>query len=197
MHWVLDTALEQSRIWQDEGRNIPVYVNISMYDLRDATFADLVAERLAVHGACPELLGIEVTESAAMADPKRTRSTLERLRTIGVRVAVDDFGTGYSSLAHLVAMPVDELKIDRSFVVGMSSSPQHAAIVRSTVSLGHDLNLTVIAEGVENASAAQQLRLFGCDLIQGYMVSWPLPAAELIAWVDKNSSPISLPGAAA
>jgi EAL domain-containing protein (putative c-di-GMP-specific phosphodiesterase class I) len=104
-----------------------------MYDLRDSGFPDLVADRLAAHRVSAELLGIEVTESAAMADPDRTRAALERLRAKGVRVSIDDFGTGYSSLAYLVGLPVDELKIDRSFVVGMPYSAQHAAIVRTTI----------------------------------------------------------------
>jgi EAL domain-containing protein (putative c-di-GMP-specific phosphodiesterase class I) len=157
-----------------------------MFDLRDDGFPDLVAERLAVHAATPDLLGIEVTESAAMADPNRTRTTLERLRALGVRVAVDDFGTGYSSLAHLVGLPLDELKIDRSFVVGMAFSTQHAATVRSTISLGHDLNLTVVAEGVEDDNVWERLRAFGCDLIQGYVVSRPLSAPQLVAWLDRE-----------
>lgn len=121
-----------------------------------------------------------------MADPQRTRTVLERLRGLGVRVSVDDFGTGYSSLSYLVGLPVDELKIDRSFVLGMRLSAQHATVVRSTISLGHDLNLSVVAEGVEDESTSDRLRTFGCDLIQGYLVSRPLPASELTAWLDQR-----------
>jgi diguanylate cyclase (GGDEF)-like protein len=188
VRWVLDAALSQSRIWQEQGHDIPVCVNISMYDLRDSGFPDLVADRLAAHRVSAELLGIEVTESAAMADPDRTRAALERLRAKGVRVSIDDFGTGYSSLAYLVGLPVDELKIDRSFVVGMPYSAQHAAIVRTTISLGHDLHLTVVAEGVEDDLAWNRLKSFGCDLIQGYAAAPPLTAPELIQWLDETES---------
>ena len=190
--WVLDTALQQCRAWQDQGRRIPVSVNMSMYELRDADFPRRVAARLAAHGADPALLGIEVTESAAMADPARTIAVLERLRALGARVSIDDFGTGYSSLAYLTSLPVDELKIDRSFVAGMQRSQQHATIVRSTISLGHDLELSVVAEGVEDQPTWDRLRAFGCDLIQGYMVSRPVPAAALLSWLDGEASHASL-----
>jgi EAL domain-containing protein (putative c-di-GMP-specific phosphodiesterase class I) len=184
--WVLDQALRQCQTWLSAGRRIPVCINISMFDLRDDGFPDLVADRLAAHRVPASLLGVEVTESAAMADPARTRVVLERLQTLGVHVAVDDFGTGYSSLAYLVGLPVNELKIDRSFVARMGSSAQHAAIVRSTISLGHDLNLTVVAEGVEDESALDDLRGLGCDLIQGFTVCRPVPADRFLVWLDED-----------
>jgi diguanylate cyclase len=187
MRWVLDTALRQCRAWEDQGRPMAICVNVSMYDLRDESFPDLVAERLAVYGASANLLGIEVTESAAMADPNRTRNSLDRLRALGVRVSVDDFGTGYSSLAYLVGLPVDELKIDQSFVAGMATSEQHAAIVRSTIRLAHDLNLMVVAEGVEDEATWARLREYGCDLIQGYVVSRPVSSALLETWLDHRN----------
>src|ERR1051326_5133247 len=188
LRWVLDAALSQCRTWNDRGRAIPMCVNISMYDLRDPDFPDLIIEKLKAHGVPATLLTIELTESAAMADPQRTRIVLERLRTLGVKVSVDDFGTGYSSLAYLVGLPVDELKIDRSFVLGMQLSAQHVTVVRSTISLGHDLNLTVVAEGVEDQATSNRLRAFGCDLIQGYLLSRPLPAAELLRWIDRRET---------
>jgi diguanylate cyclase (GGDEF)-like protein len=182
--WVLNTALQQCRAWQDQGWRIPVCINISMYELRDPALPELVAEQLKAHGVDAGLLGIEVTESAAMADPSRTRAVLDALRRLGARVSIDDFGTGYSSLAYLTSLPVDELKIDRSFVVGMHDSVQHDAIVRSTISLGHDLGLSVVAEGVEDERTAERLRVFGCDLIQGYLVARPLAAGALLTWVS-------------
>ena len=182
--WVLGTALRQNRLWLDQGHRIRVCVNISMYDLRDRGFPAMVAELLAEHGVDPDLLGIEITESAAMADPLRTRAVLEGLRALGARVSIDDFGTGYSSLAYLTTLPVDELKIDRSFVLGMQGSAKDATIVRSTVSLGHDLGLSVVAEGVEDDATWDRLRAFGCDLIQGYVVARPLFPAALAEWLD-------------
>jgi diguanylate cyclase (GGDEF)-like protein len=180
--WVLTTALTQCQAWQELGYRIPVWVNISMYELRDETFPRFVADQLAASGVPPELLGIEITESAAMANTARTRTSLMHLRMTGVRVAIDDFGTGYSSLAYLAGLPVDEVKIDRSFVLGMRSSTQHAAIVRATINLGHDLGLAVVAEGVEDEQAEQQLREQRCDLIQGYGVCRPVTAPQLVAW---------------
>ena len=181
--WVLTTALAQCRAWQDLGYTIPVWVNVSMYELRDETFPDFIAEQLTSCGVQPDLLGIEITESAAMADPARTRAVLSKLRAVGVRVAVDDFGTGYSSLAYLAGLPVDELKIDRSFVLGMRSSAQHATIVRATINLGRELGLVVVAEGVEDDLALQRLRDLGCDLLQGYGICRPIAAPDLLIWL--------------
>lgn len=189
--WVLTAALAQCRAWQDLGYSIPVWVNVSMYELRDESFPSLVAEQLTSFGMHPDLLGIEMTESAAMADPARTCAVLGQLRALGVHVAVDDFGTGYSSLAYLAGLPVDELKIDRSFIVGMRSSAQHAAIVRATINLGHDLGLVVVAEGAEDDLALQRLREQGCDLIQGYAICRPLAAPELLRWFQARAQELS------
>ena len=119
-----------------------------------------------------------------MSDAERAMGVLTRLRDLGVGVAVDDFGTGYSSMAYLGQLPVDELKIDRSFVRELSANVKHAAIVRSTIALGHDLGLTVVAEGIEDGQALDLLRRFGCDLVQGYFVSRPLPASKLGPWLN-------------
>jgi EAL domain-containing protein (putative c-di-GMP-specific phosphodiesterase class I) len=163
---------------------MPVAVNASMHDLHDVRLPELVAELLAKHAVPAQCLEVEITEGAIMGDPQRAIGVLARVRELGVRVAVDDFGTGYSSMAYLGQLPIDELKIDRSFVRELSANMKHAAIVRSTIALGHELGLTVVAEGIEDREAWELLRRFGCDLVQGYFVSRPLPAAKLGPWLE-------------
>ena len=182
--WVLNAALAQCRDWLDSGREVPVAVNASMHDLHDVHLPELIANLLELHGVPARCLLVEITEGAIMSDAERAMGVLTRLRDLGVGVAVDDFGTGYSSMAYLGQLPVDELKIDRSFVRELSANVKHAAIVRSTIALGHDLGLTVVAEGIEDGQALDLLRRFGCDLVQGYFVSRPLPASKLGPWLN-------------
>jgi diguanylate cyclase len=134
-------------------------------------------------------LVLEVTESAVMADPARALDVLGRLHELGVRLAVDDFGTGYSSMACLKALPVDELKVDRSFVGQMADSASDEVIVRSTIDLGHNLGLRVVAEGVETQEAWQKLETLGCDTAQGYYLGRPMPAADLEHWLEQPAAP--------
>jgi EAL domain-containing protein (putative c-di-GMP-specific phosphodiesterase class I) len=129
---------------------------------------------------------VEVTEGAIVTDPGRALQVLARLRALGVGVSVDDFGTGYSSFAYLERLPVDELKIDRSFVDQVATNTKRAAIVRNAIALGHDLGMSVVAEGVEDQAAWDVLGSWGCDLVQGYFVSRPLAAAELTRWLDHS-----------
>jgi diguanylate cyclase (GGDEF)-like protein len=177
--WVLDAALDQAARWRHAGLGLSVAVNVSTRCLLDLAFPDQVAGQLASWQVPPELLLLEVTESAVMADPERALEVLGRLHTMGVGLAVDDFGTGYSSMAYLKQLPVDELKIDRSFVGHMATSPSDAVIVRSTIDLGHNLGLRVVAEGVETQRAWDELAALGCDTAQGYLLGRPVPAAEL------------------
>jgi diguanylate cyclase (GGDEF)-like protein len=183
--WVLDAALRQCRLWLDDGLRVPVAVNVSTQDLQDEEFPDSVAQLLAARGVPAALLRVEVTEGAIMSEPARAMDALDRLRHLGVGVSVDDFGTGYSSLAYLKRLPVDELKIDRSFVRNLATDESDAAIVRSTIGLGHELGLQVIAEGVEDATTWELLQRFGCDLVQGYFVSRPVVAADLGRWLSE------------
>jgi EAL domain-containing protein (putative c-di-GMP-specific phosphodiesterase class I) len=134
----------------------------------------------------PSVLELELTETSVLADPPRAKEILQRLRDTGVSLAVDDFGTGYASLAYLSELPVDEIKIDRSFVMAMDREEQHARIVRSTIDLGRNLCLSVVAEGVESAAVWNRLAELGCDSAQGYFLARPLPAAELTAWLDQR-----------
>jgi diguanylate cyclase (GGDEF)-like protein len=177
--WVLDAALDQAAQWHRAGFRLSVAVNVSTRCLLDPTFPDQVAERLAAWQLPAGSLVLEVTESAVMADPALALDVLGRLHILGVGLAVDDFGTGYSSMAYLKDLPVDELKIDRSFVSHMATSPSDAVIVRSTIDLGHNLGLRVVAEGVETQHVWEELTALGCDTAQGYYLSRPMPAADL------------------
>jgi diguanylate cyclase len=180
--YVLDSALAQARIWLDNGQKIPVSVNLSARNLLDTTLTHEIATQLANHGVPAELLEIEVTESALMTDPSRAQRLLEQLFTLGIRIAIDDFGAGYTSLGQLRTLPVSELKIDRSFVTSMDTDAGSAVIVQSVVDLGHNLGLTIIAEGVESERVMTSLSQIGCDVAQGYYISRPVTAAAVDAW---------------
>jgi EAL domain-containing protein (putative c-di-GMP-specific phosphodiesterase class I) len=186
--FVLDQALVRVRKWLDRGLRISAAVNISVRSLADQRFPDRVAARLERHRVPAELLTLELTESGVMADPQRALPVLRRLHTLGVVLAVDDFGTGYSSLAYLRQLPVDEVKIDKSFVLGMGSDLGDLAVVRSIVELGHSLGLTVVAEGVEEDIARDQLAAMGCDVAQGYLISRPLSETRLEAWLQARTT---------
>jgi diguanylate cyclase (GGDEF)-like protein len=196
--WVLDAALRQAADWHRAGHHLSIAVNVSTRCLLDPGFPDEVAERLGAWQVPAGSLVLEVTESAVMADPARALDVLGRLHAMGVRLALDDFGTGYSSMAYLKALPVDELKVDRSFVGEMVTSPSDTMIVRSTIDLGHNLGLRVVAEGVETQDAWQTLEALGCDTAQGYYLGRPMPAADLEHWLDQpadhSSGPRPTPG---
>jgi diguanylate cyclase (GGDEF)-like protein/PAS domain S-box-containing protein len=184
--WVLDTALKQCREWLRSGLELSISVNLSMWNLRDAGLPDTIASLLQAYCVPPRLLCIELTESAVMADTERTLDVLSRLSALGVQISVDDFGTGYSSLFYLKRLPVNELKIDKSFVQHMSDVEADAAIVRSTVEMAHSLGLHVVAEGVEDHTTLQLLRDLGCDTIQGYYMSRPLPPHDFERWLHET-----------
>ncbi|MDB5075034.1 MAG: diguanylate cyclase, partial [Chloroflexi bacterium] len=185
--WVLLTALRQAREWQDAGQPIPIAINLSTRSLQDQRFPDLVARHIQRYGVSPAALVLEITETSLMTDPTRARETLKVLHGLGVRVAIDDFGTGYSSLGYLKELPVDEVKIDKSFVQGMGTGDQKdAAIVRSVIALAQALGMEVVAEGVEDASTFGLLRDLGCDIAQGYYVSRPQPVSELEQWLQDH-----------
>jgi diguanylate cyclase (GGDEF)-like protein len=181
-HRVLDLALAQVRSWADAGRPLSVSVNLSARNLLDERLPDTVAELLAVHGVPAALLELEVTESALMTEPARAQRLLEQLSALGVRISIDDFGAGYTSLGQLKNLPVSELKIDRSFVMTMTEDNSDALIVHSVVDLGHNLGLTIVAEGVETEQALAALKDFGCDVAQGYHLCRPVPAEAFEAW---------------
>ena len=181
---VLEQAVRQVRRWADTGRTLGVAVNLSVRHLTDLDLPVRVGEALARHDVPGHLLTLEVTESTIMNDPSRAVHVIGRLRELGVRIAVDDYGTGYSSLAYLKRLHVDELKIDKSFIMNMLADDNDEVIVRSTVELGHNLGLQVVAEGVEDAEVWQRLLPLGCDVIQGYHLSRALAADPFTAWCD-------------
>jgi diguanylate cyclase len=185
--FVIDAALRQGRAWQLAGHEVPIAVNVSTHRLLDLGFPGEVADLLARWEVPARLLTLEITESAIMADPDRALQVVQDLHALGVSLSIDDFGTGYSSMAYLKNLPVDELKIDRSFVSSMTTNERDAVIVRSTVELGRNLGLHVIAEGVEDVATWQELDAVGCHAIQGYYVSRPVTADELEEWLDRSA----------
>jgi EAL domain-containing protein (putative c-di-GMP-specific phosphodiesterase class I) len=184
--WVLEAALRQCNRWRTDGIDLAVAVNLSMRNLHDAEIVDMIGRSLARWGVPPARLIVEITESSLMADAARALEVLGRLRAMGVGISIDDFGTGYSSLAYLKRLPVDELKIDRSFVAHMVHDESDAAIVRSTVGLAHELGLSVVAEGVEDQATWEFLSGLGCDVAQGYFISRPMPAAAIGGWLETS-----------
>jgi diguanylate cyclase (GGDEF)-like protein/PAS domain S-box-containing protein len=181
--YVLDEALSQCRAWERAGLTLGVAVNLSVRNLLDADFPQQVRRLLQKHEVDPALLQLEITESTMLSDPVRTKRVLDKLAAMGIALSIDDFGTGYSSLSYLSQLPVNEIKIDRSFVMNMAESDNDAVIVRSTIDLGRNLGLQVVAEGVETEQAWDELSELGCTLAQGYYLSRPVPAAELTQWL--------------
>jgi EAL domain-containing protein (putative c-di-GMP-specific phosphodiesterase class I) len=182
---VLAQGIAMLREFQENELFVGLSVNLSTHDLFDARLPDRVRGYLEANGVDPLLLTLEITESSLFVDAPRTRTTIDELHWVGLRLAVDDFGTGYSSLSYLRRLPVHELKIDRSFVGGMLTDPQDEVIVRSTVDLGHNLGLLVVAEGVESMPVLERLRSIGCDEAQGFAISAPVAADELVGWLRR------------
>ncbi len=186
--WVLSTGLKQYQKWRGQGTgiNFSISINLSTRNLHDPQFPRAVEDFLKEWDVKPESLEFEITESAVMADPDQALRVLNELDDIGVLLSIDDFGTGYSSLAYLKKLPVDEIKIDKSFVMNMVSDDSDAMIVRSTIDLAHNLGLNVIAEGVESREVLQILNELGCDKAQGYYICRPVPADRFIAWLHDS-----------
>ena len=181
---VLLQALTDCRTWRERGLELTVAINLSARSLVDAALPARVADALHEVGLPPEVLELEVTESAAMQDPGRALQVLVGLRALGLRLSVDDYGTGHASLSYLTRLPVDTIKIDRSFVTTMEVDGSNATIVRSTVAMAHELGLAVVAEGVETGETWRQLSSLGCDQAQGYWLARPGPADAVPATVS-------------
>jgi PAS domain S-box-containing protein/diguanylate cyclase (GGDEF)-like protein len=181
-YWVLDAALRCIAQWRAAGIEIPIAVNVSAINLRDPEFLDRVIELGRQWPDELRLLAFELTETALMSDPARAHEMLSRIGALGVRVFIDDFGTGYSSLSYIATLPIHALKIDRSFVEKMTMQAEHRAVVAATISLAHSLGLKVVAEGIETDEQLDLLIRQGCDEIQGYYFSHPLPAEDFLRW---------------
>jgi EAL domain-containing protein (putative c-di-GMP-specific phosphodiesterase class I) len=178
--WVLEESCRQLAAWRAQGRELWVSVNVSARQLAQVDFVAVVERALRETGVPPHLICLEVTETAVLRRPETARSALVALRRLGVRVALDDFGLGYSSLTHLKALPVDVVKVDRSFVADLVRSPEDRAVVEAVLTLAQRMGLTVIAEGVETAAQDELLREMGCPMVQGYLYGRPLPAADVL-----------------
>lgn len=185
---LLAQALDQAAVWMLREIRLTISVNLSPSSLLDAALPERIAALLEARGLPASALILEITEEYLMQDYDLARASLTRLRNIGVRISIDDFGTGYSSLAYLRDLPIDELKLDRSFLTPMQDDPRAAALVASTIDLAHSLDLRMVAEGVETADALAELSLFGCDQAQGYFISRPIPAAELVTWLANRGA---------
>jgi diguanylate cyclase (GGDEF)-like protein len=186
---VVDRALKQARLWAEQDRELTVAVNVSPSNLVDESFPDTIADLLVAHGVPARSLVLEVTESLLMQDRARAERVLGRLREQGVGLAIDDYGTGYSSLAYLAELPaVTELKLDRTFVAGMTASWRAESIVISTLQLARALGLVLVAEGAEDQETVDLLASLGCDVVQGYHLSRPLPTEQLERWLDDRAA---------
>jgi EAL domain-containing protein (putative c-di-GMP-specific phosphodiesterase class I) len=184
---VLDASLAACAGWRAAGLDLGVAVNLSARSLQDADLVEEVDRLLRRHGVPAGRLTLEVTEGSVMADPARAVALLHQLRDLGVRLSVDDFGTGYSSLSYLQRLPVQEVKIDRSFVAALDTEGENVAIVRAIVDLGRHLGLDVVAEGVEDQSTWDLLASMHCDLGQGWYVAHPMPVDRLVPWLDERT----------
>jgi EAL domain-containing protein (putative c-di-GMP-specific phosphodiesterase class I) len=177
---VADKSLKQLAAWCRDGYDLNVTINVSARVLLDPEFPDTLIGLLAAYHVDPGRLMLEITETTIMVDQERALEVLRRMKEVRVRLSIDDFGTGYSSLAYLKQLPVHELKIDKSFVMNMDHNHDDAVIVKIIIELGHQLGLEITAEGVESENILSQLETLGCDVAQGYLISRPLPADELM-----------------
>jgi diguanylate cyclase (GGDEF)-like protein len=180
--WMLESAFSQCYAWHEAGLDWPLAVNISAHDLRESDLVERIRGLFSTWGIPPKLIQLELTESALMVDPAGAMEILTDLKQLDVQLYIDDFGTGYSSLSYLQKMPVDYIKIDQSFVMPMTVSHDSAMIVRSTIDMGHNLNMKIVAEGVESQAHWNSLAALGCDLAQGFHISKPMPALQFSSW---------------
>ncbi len=184
--WALKTAVAQAAEWREKGLDLAVAVNLSTNDLLNRELPGRLLKLLKAHDLSSTLLKLEVTESAIMHDMARALEVLDMLSAMGIALSIDDYGTGYSSLSYIKKLPVGEIKIDKSFVLNLAKSEEDNILVRSTIDLGHNLGLSVTAEGVEDAESVERLREYGCDVLQGYHIARPLPAQELEAFLKES-----------
>ncbi|MEJ2554404.1 MAG: EAL domain-containing protein, partial [Gammaproteobacteria bacterium] len=183
--WVLIKALQQFMQWRTLGIDAPVAINVPASSFQDPQFLKNIRTALDVAEAPPESIELEITENTLMSNIDRCTETLKNLSRMGIKIAIDDFGTGYSSLSYLKRLPIDHIKIDRSFVQDMNRDDSDAAIVRSVIDLGHNLGIKVIAEGVEHQDSLALLRNLGCDAAQGYHIGRPMPAPQVDGWLKQ------------
>ena len=184
-HWVIEEGVRQLAEWNRKGLHLQLSLNISAADLQGEDLLLSVEALLSRYQVSAGQLIFEITESAVMRDPEHSLSVLEKLREGGIGLSVDDFGTGYSSLAHLKRLPVQELKIDQSFIRNLDETSEDAVIVRSTLEMSHNLGLKVVAEGVEYQHTLDLLQRWQCDTAQGYLISRPLEVSAFETWLSR------------
>jgi len=182
--WVLKTAMHQCALWLQQGHELSVAVNLSTWDLQDPQLAGYIQKLFEDSAIGPQHLLLEITETAMMADPEHAIETMNQLADMNIQLAVDDFGTGFSSLSYLKKLPIDELKIDKSFVIDMCKNDHDAVLVRSIIDLSHNLGLSVVAEGVEDQEIWDLLEILRCDKLQGYFISRPMQADLFADWLE-------------
>ncbi len=187
--WVLEQGIQQAAEWKRAGFDLTVALNLSVRNFFDQGLPTFIAGLLSQHQLPGEQIVLEITEREVMADRALARTALSAFRSLGVKISVDDFGTGFSSLSQLQLLPIDEIKVDASFVSGMTENQQDAVIVRSIIDLGHNLGLEVVAEGVEDVEQLRMLKAYGADRVQGYVVSKPLPAEDFMKWMKALVTP--------
>jgi EAL domain-containing protein (putative c-di-GMP-specific phosphodiesterase class I) len=179
-------GMRQCKALRRAGTELTVSVNLSARNLLDPKLPNQAAKWFQANGVAPDWMTFEITESAIMANPENALDVLMRLHEMGIRFSIDDFGIGYSSLSYLKKLPVDSIKIDKSFVINMVKDTNDAVIVRSTIDLGHNMGLKVVAEGVETQDIWDRLSALGCDEAQGYHMARPMPAEDLTRWLDES-----------
>lgn len=187
--WVIDEAVRQCREWADQGHFLTVAINISQSSLLDPSVSSALVAAIEAYDVPASAIEVEITESALTADLDGAAEALTALHAHGVRISIDDYGTGYSSIAHLRALPVQCIKIDRSYVAGMLEDPASTSIVRSTLDLAHELGLQVVAEGVETQVEYEALLAIGCDVAQGYYCARPMPGESIVEWMTQLTAP--------
>ena len=183
--WVISAAIQQQQLWKEKGIDVFLNLNLSAWNLLDPDLTDSILDKVKQYNASTDRLAFEITESAMMTDTVRVIDVLKHMNSVGLALSIDDYGTGFSSLAYLNKFPVSELKIDKSFVIGMDKNDSDAMIVKSTIDLAHNLGLKVVAEGVENSESIEMLKALGCDIAQGFFISKPKSEKEFIRWVEE------------
>jgi len=194
--WVLRTACTQAAVWHAQGLQLQMGVNLSARQFEQPDLVDMVEEILRETGLDPNWLNLELTESTIIRNHEYASQTLRQLKELGITIAIDDFGTGYSSLSYLCRFPLDALKVDRSFITSLTDSAKDQAVVKGLIDLAHDLDLDVVAEGVETDAQEASLRSLGCNIIQGFLFSPPVPSAELDSLMERAGVEKQLPKAA-
>lgn len=191
-NWVIENASRQCSLWNDQGHKLLISINISTNCIHDGRLPVKLNEVILKNKLTPDQLTLELTENIFIKDPVRSKKILDTISKMGIGISIDDFGTGYSSLAYLKQLPVNEIKIDRSFIMDMLENESDAVIVRTTIDLAHNLGMKVVAEGVESIKVAQLLKILGCDQAQGYYLGRPMEVEDFIAYLDKNNNHIDL-----